>query len=154
MLIDQAQKCPQYPREVNFSEFCDNIKTVENKRYRYSYYPFTGYAELYDRENDPKEQVNLAGRPEYAFIEKEFLKHIIDFCIISKGIRIEAHDFVPEQQEGVRKKFPEYERDFKIAFPLTKKDIERLKKARLSTDYNEFCKGKEVLAYYAKPYWK
>ena len=141
-LIDQAQKYPEHPREVNFSEHADAIKIVENKKYRFCYYPFLNFSELFDRENDPKEQVNLAGKLEYVTIENEFLRHIIDFAAVCKGIEIPAYDFVPEQQAGVRKKVPDFERDFKVAFPLKELHIKRLKNAGLSTDYNEFCKKK------------
>ena len=41
--------------------------------------------------------------------------------MISKGVRVEVHDFVPKQQEGLKKKFPEYERDFIVAFPIANK---------------------------------
>ena len=35
----------------------------KDKRYTYAYFPFTGYADLYDRQADPDELHNLAGDP-------------------------------------------------------------------------------------------
>ena len=138
-------------RTVNFSEFCDSIKTVENGRYRFSYYPFENYSELYDREEDPKEITNLSGRLEYATIENKFLKEIIEFGIMAKGVRVEAQDLVPAKQEGMSVKNKAYLDDFPIVFPLPNMDkYNRIKAAGLNPDYNEFCKGRKVLAYYGK----
>jgi len=153
-LLDLAQKEPLFPREVNYSEFCDSVKIIENGRYRYCYYPFTQQAELYDRESDPQELTNLAGVSEYVEIEKTFTQHIIDFLILSKGLRIEAHDFVPIQQEGVRKKHPRFEEDFDVVFPINRKAYQNLKRAGLQADYNEFCVNKPVLNSYSPPYWQ
>ncbi|MFW6308954.1 MAG: sulfatase-like hydrolase/transferase, partial [bacterium] len=152
-LLKQVQEDSEQ-REVIFSEFCDSIKTVDSKKYRFCYHPFIKFCELYDKENDPGEVNNLAGREKYAEIEKEMLAHIIDFGILSKGIRIEAHDFVPEQQEGVRKKYPDFEKDFRVAFPLSKSDLKKLREKGLSTEYNEFMKEMDIINYYAKPYWE
>ena len=147
-LLDQAQERPEYPREVNYSEHGDCIKIVETGRYRYCTYPFLHFAELFDKEADPDEQVNLAGRLEYGAIEIEFLKHINDFAVISKRVEIPAYDFVPDQQAGLRAKSPDYDTrgDFKVAYPLNKGMKERLEKAGLSSDYNEFCRHLEILA--------
>jgi arylsulfatase A-like enzyme len=153
-LLEQAQEDPAAEREVNFSEFCDSIKTVETQRYRYSYYPFSGSATLYDRKHDPDERENRSGDPEYAELERELLMHLIDFGIVSKGIRVEAHDFVPGQQEGVAKKYPGFAQDFKVAFPLSSTDRQKLEKKDLQTDYNEFCRDIDVVSHYTAPYWE
>ena len=88
-------------REVNLSEFCDSTKTIVDKRYTYIYYPFTGRACLFDRIQDPQEKVNLGGRPEYAELERKFMMHIVDFMILSKGVRIEAHDLHHATKKGI-----------------------------------------------------
>lgn len=153
-LIDQAQESPEHPRQVIFSEFCDSIKTVDDGRYRFSYYPFTGVTELYDRVEDPDERNNLADEGTYADRKQELLMHLVDFGILGKGVTVEAHDFVPEQQAGVRRKHPRFDRDFQIAFPLSADDLEKLDRAGLSTEYNAFCEGRDVLSAYTAPYWE
>ncbi len=136
-------------REVNMSEFCDSSKTIVDKRYTYIYYPFAGQSYLYDRETDPTEMTNLSGKPEYAELERKFLMHIVDFLAIAKGVRIEAHDLVPSVQEGLTKKDPKFLEKFDICYPLASMaQIERLKEAGLSWDFNEFCKGREIKAHY------
>ncbi len=136
-------------REVNMSEFCDTSKTVVDERYTYMYYLFTGQAYLYDRINDPNEMTNLAGKAEYAEIESKFLKHIIDFQAIAKGVRIEAHDLVHSVQDGLVKKDPKFLDNFDICYPLgSMAQVERLKALGLPWDYNEFCKEREIKACY------
>lgn len=136
-------------REVNMSEFCDSSKTIVDKRYTYIYYPFTGQSYLYDRIEDPNEMTNLTGKPEYAETETKFLKHIIDFQAIAKGVRIEAHDLVPSVQEGLAKKDPGFLDNFDICYPLgSMREVERLKALGLPWDYNEFCKEREIKAHY------
>ena len=136
-------------REINMSEFCDSCKTLVDKRYTFTYYPFTGVTCLFDREEDPKELVNLGGRPEYRDLERKFLMHVVDFMVLAKGVRIEAHDLNPEVTEGIAKKHPKFLDNFDIAFPLASmREVERLKEAGLSWDYNEFCREREVKAHY------
>lgn len=153
-LLEQTGETPGAEREVNFSEFCDSIKTVETRRYRYSYYPFTGTTTLFDLEEDPEERHDLAGDPEHADVERELLMHLIDFGLLGEGVRVEAHDFVPEQQAGVSEKHPAFAEDFEVAFPLSSADRRRLEAAGLSTEYNEFCRGLDVVSHYAPPYWE
>jgi arylsulfatase A-like enzyme len=150
-----ASRRPAAPleREVIFSEFCDSVKTVDDGRFRFSYYPFQGARELYDRAADPDCYENLAGRPEVAEVEARMLAHIVDFMTLAKGVRVEAHDFVPDQQKGLEAKYPDYRRDFPVAFPLTRHAVELLEAAGCDATYNEFCRGKEIVRYYGKPYW-
>ena len=140
-------------RDAIYSEFCDSVKTVDNGRYRYSYYPFQGTAELYDKRTDPHFIENLSGNPAHAEIEKTMLQHIVDFLILAKGVRVEAHDFVPSQQEGLRRKFADYQREFPIAFPLSKGDRKKLAAAGCDPRYNDFCQGRDIARYYDKPFW-
>lgn len=140
-LLRQAGAAPDPGREVNFSEYGDSCKIVENERYRYARYALLDFAELFDKEDDPDEQVNLAGRPETAALEIMFLRHLHDFAIIAKGVEIPAYEFVPEQQEELRRKSPgfEFDPEFRIAFPLSELMKERLREAGLRTDYNQFA---------------
>lgn len=136
-------------REVNMSEFCDACKTLVDKRYTFTYYPFTGKTCLFDRVNDPLERVNLGGRAEVADVERKFLMHAIDMMILSKGVRIEAHDLVPEIREGLEKKHPRFLDSFDIAYPVASmRDIERIRTAGLDADYQEFCRDREIKAHY------
>ena len=136
-------------REVNMSEFCDSCKTLVDKQYTFTYYPFTGRTCLFDRINDPEERVNLGGREEYKDIERKFLMHVIDFMILAKGVRLEAHDAVPDVVSGIEKKHPKYLDTFDIAFPLaSKEEVRRLELAGLNTTYNEFCKTRKIKVHY------
>lgn len=136
-------------REVNLSEFCDSCKTLVDKRYTFTYYPFTNKTCLFDRVNDPDEQVNLGGRPEYADIERRFMMHVVDYMIISKGIRIEAHDLSKDIYEGIEKKHTKFLDNFDIAYPIASwADIERLERLGLDATYNEFCRDREIKANY------
>ncbi len=137
-------------RDVNMSEFCDGCKTIVDKRYTFTYYPFTGKTCLFDRIEDPKTQNNLSGKPEYAEIEKKFLMDVVDFMIISKGVRIEAHDLSPNIKAGIEKKHPKFLDTFDICYPICSWGwIARLEKAGLDATYNEFCREREITACYA-----
>ena len=136
-------------REVNLSEFCDSCKTLVDKQYTFTYYPFTEKTCLFDRVNDPEEKVNLAGRPEYMALETRFMKHIVDFMILAKGVRIEVHDLTRDIHDGIAKKNPKFLDSFDIAYPIASwRDIERLEKLGLDATYNEFCKEREIKAHY------
>jgi arylsulfatase len=152
-LLDLAQPSPRQPRTVNFSEFCNSIKTVEDERYRFSYYPFTGQCQLFDRVADPDERRNLADDPAHAPVRIRMLQHIIDFLALNGGVRVEAHDFVPRQQDGVATKLPGYQHHFPVLYPLNAREVELLTQAGLDASYNDFCRNKPVTRHYAKPYW-
>ncbi len=152
-LLDLADELTDNAREWNYSEFCDSAKIVENKRYRYCYYPFTGQSELFDKEADKNEQKNLSGNLEYAGIESECLKAVIDFMVIAKGVRMEARDMIPEVQNGLSNKNRDWQKDFLVAFPLSDKhQLSMLNSEGLSSEYNKFCEGKQVIAHYGL-YW-
>ncbi len=152
-LLELGRNPPFNPREVIFSEFCDSVKTVDDGRFRFSFYPFQGVSELYDRLEDPHCMNNLSANEDCQEVKSELLMHIIDFMTVAKGVRVEAHDFVPSEQSGLKKKFPDYQQYFPVAFPLSANDRIKLKAAGLNTDYNEFCREKDIIRYYAKPYW-
>ncbi|MBN8215969.1 MAG: sulfatase-like hydrolase/transferase [Spirochaetes bacterium] len=141
-------------RRVNYSEFCDSIKTVEDGRWRFSYFPFTGKRMLFDKRADTDELVNLSGRGELAGLEAGFLAAVLDHLIVAKGVRVEAHDLVPAQQEGLSRLAPGWREGFEVAFPLSALERERLRGEGLDTEYLDFCRAKPVLRCYAKPYWK
>lgn len=136
-------------REVHMSEFCDACKTLVTKQYTFTYYPFNQEICLYDRINDPLEMTNLAARPEYAELKQKMLMDVIDFMCIAKGVRLEAHDVVPEIKAGIEEKDPKFLDDFDISFPLASMEqVKRIKDAGLDENYNEFCKGREIKAHY------
>ncbi|NLM78435.1 MAG: sulfatase, partial [Ruminococcaceae bacterium] len=142
-------------REVNMSEFCDSCKTLVDKRYTFTYYPFTGVTGLYDRVADPEETTNIGGKPEYADVERKFLMHVIDFMVLAKGVRIEAHDLVPDVKKGIEKKDPKFLDNIDIAYPLASMaEVERLKQAGLPWDYNEFCRTRKIKAHYGVYFMK
>ncbi len=57
-----------------------DAKMVRTRRWKYAYYP-EGYAELYDLENDPREERNLHGSPKYKPTEEELRGRILDWLI-------------------------------------------------------------------------
>jgi choline-sulfatase len=59
-----------------------DAKMVRTDRWKYNYYP-AGYAELYDLQNDPGEQTNLAGRPEFHNLEDEMRVRLLNWLIDS-----------------------------------------------------------------------
>lgn len=136
-------------REVNMSEFCDSCKTLVDKRYTFTYYPFTNKTCMFDRINDPYEQNNLGDDPKYLDIRYRFMMHIVDFMILAKGVRIEAHDLTHDIQAGISKKHPKFLDNFDIAYPLGNwRQVERLEQAGLDATYNEFCRERNIKAHY------
>ena len=59
-----------------------DAKMVRTRKWKYNYYP-EGYAELYDLENDPLEQRNLAGDAQYKSTVDEMKGRILDWLINS-----------------------------------------------------------------------
>ena len=73
----------------------------------------------------------------------------IDFMCISKGVRLEAHDVVPEIREGIEKKDPKFLDDFQISFPIANwEQVKRIEQAGLDANYNEFCRDREIKSHY------
>ena len=128
-----------FQREVNFAEFCDSYKMVEDKQYRMAYFPFEGEIMLYDKVKDPYYKKNLGRDSKYDSVKLSFMKHLMDFQIICKGIKIEAQDFTNEIQKEVIKKNPYWKKDFKIYFPLTYFKWKSLKENGVDNTYNDFC---------------
>ncbi len=142
---------PELQRESVYTEFCDSVRILSNKEYRFAYYPFAKECELVLIED---ETTNLADNPKYASVKDNFYKDIIDYMIISQGVKIEAHDLTPKVQEGLKKKLPDYQDIIPLAIPIPSKlHIERLKSDKLDYKYNEFCKTKPIINHYGK-YWE
>ncbi len=141
-------------REVNFSEFNDSVKTAVDDRYTFSYYPFTGVMTLFDRITDPHFQKDLSKDPSFASTVQYFLSKVIDFMVVSKDVRIEAHDLTPEVRSGIEQMAPHFLDDFEICYPLSHAEqIDRVKAQGLDGDYNEFCKDRPIKAHYGV-YWE
>lgn len=141
-------------RSVNMSEFCDSLKNLVDKRYTFSYYPFTGKYTLFDRIEDPHFTKDLAHDPAYAEVVNRFLMKTIDFMVLAKGVRMEAHDLNPEVVSGLKEMHPAFLDDFTLCYPLaSREEVRRVKEAGLDADYNEFCKERKVTAHYGV-YWE
>ena len=132
-------------RKVNFSEFNDAVKTVVDKRFTFSYYPFVGEIELYDRQNDPENQHNLAADPAYAGKITEMMGHIIGFSALAKGVRFEAWDLFPARQEGLLAKDPNALETLEIAYPLPDSCGKSLEAAGLPSHYTDFARDRKIL---------
>ncbi|MFI3169698.1 MAG: sulfatase-like hydrolase/transferase [Faecalibacterium sp.] len=141
------------PHKAVFAEFCDSIKLLDTARYRFAYYPFTGQSQLFDKTLPDYELHNLANDPAHAVLKATLLMELMDYTILAKGARIEAQDFVPKVQEGLREKMPNFAAELPLVFPLqTEAHRERLRKEGYNADYNEFCKEHEILRHYGA-YW-
>lgn len=138
------------PRGVIYSEFCDSVKIVATHEYRFAYYPFSGEYELI-RVGD--EMHPLQNLPEYQKEVIDMLKHVIDFMVIAKGVAIEAQDLTPLVQMGLQDKFPDYQNEIPLAFPIqSMQQIHNLGDAGLDAAYNEFCKERKIYRSYGV-YW-
>ena len=74
--------------------------------------------------------------------------------VVSKGVRIEAHDLTPEVRSGIEQMAPHFLDDFEICYPLSHAEqIDRVKAQGLDGDYNEFCKDRPIKAHYGV-YWE
>ena len=103
---------------------------------------------------DPHFQHDLSEDPAYRATVQAFLGKIIDFMVLSKGVRIEAHDLTPEVRQGIEQMDPRFMDSFEICYPLARKEeVERVRAAGLDADYEEFCRTKPVTAHYGL-YWE
>ncbi len=57
-------------------------RTLHTDRYRYTYYPCGGGEQLFDLENDPAEQINLAEEPNHASIRNELRDRLLEKVIL------------------------------------------------------------------------
>lgn len=80
---------------------------------------------------------------------EHYLMELVDWLLIAKGVRIEAHDLVPQVREGIEHKHPTFLDDFTIAYPLmNQKEADRIFAAGLPDDYDEFCRNRKITAQY------
>jgi arylsulfatase A-like enzyme len=153
-LLDLLRPGSPRLREVNFSEYGDAVKIVETQRYRFAYYPFIGFCELFDRIADPCEERNMAGEPGYRDVECEMLKRVADFGILCKGVETPGFDLAPDVQARLRKLHPAFDRpgEFKAAFPLNTRFKQSLQEKGLDPNYTNWYRHHRVLADYGKDY--
>lgn len=142
------------PREVIFSEFGDCLKVAESAQHRFGYYPFTQDMFLYDPIQDPEMLRNLANDPAYVDVVQRMLQHVVDFQLIAKGVRIEAHDLVQSQQRGLAAKDPHYADRMPLVFALSQKHIEQLTAAGLDATYNQAFEHRRPAHGYWPAYWE
>jgi arylsulfatase len=95
-------------RTVNYSELGDDVKIVENGQHRYCYYPLTGFGELFRLDGLEQARLPIAGNPAHEALEREFLKHLLDFAALNSGVNLKESDadFEPALREGLRDKHP------------------------------------------------
>ena len=145
---------PAMQREVNFSEFCDSYKMVENKLYRMAYYPFEGKIMLFDKLKDPCYLQNLSGSESLASVKLDFMKSLMDFQVVCKGVHVEAQDCTTEVQNGIGKLHPDWKNDgFEVNFPLTYSKWKYLKEHNQDYHYNDFCLPMKVMRAYGA-FWE
>ena len=72
-----------------------DAKMVRTRRWKYNYYP-DGHAELYDLQNDPNEQKNLAADPKHKSVVDEMKGRLLDWLITaSETDQIAPHWLIP-----------------------------------------------------------
>lgn len=59
-----------------------DAKMVRTSRWKYNYYP-NGGAELYDLQNDPQEQINLAADPDHKTVVDDLKQKLLNWLIIA-----------------------------------------------------------------------
>lgn len=153
-LLGPASNADSPWRSVNFSEFGDALKLVEDAEFRFCGYPFTDDLFLYRPADDPEMTRNLADDPGYAPVVRRMLRHALDFQIVAKGAAIEAHDLVAGQQAGLAEKDPTYADTMPIAFALSRRLVGLLEKAGLDATYNRAFEGRVPTCMYELPYWE
>ena len=58
-----------------------NLRTIVNRDYKFTYYAGKPFGELYDRNADPEEKVNLWNKPEYADVKARLMRELLDRLI-------------------------------------------------------------------------
>lgn len=141
---------PSYRRQTLYAEFCDSVKLICDHAYRFAYYPFSGQYELVKIE---EETHDLSTDPAYLPRITGYLKEIIDYMILAKGVQIEAQDLTPKVQQGLALKLPNYKDEIPLVFPIaSEQQRDCLTRDGLDADFNEFCKSRPILRWYSR-YW-
>ncbi|MEM7807626.1 MAG: sulfatase-like hydrolase/transferase [Planctomycetota bacterium] len=153
-LVDLASGKSERRRSINFSEFCNAFKLVEDQRYRYACYPFTSQRQLFDLESDPFCLENLADQPEQASRVAEMERRVLDFACLTNGVRVEAHDLVMAQQETLERLWPRYAEEMPIMFPLTAAQRDALAAAGLPAEMNRVFETRTPTRRYQPAYWE
>ena len=109
-LLNMINPESKQQRSVNFSEYGDCVKIVEDNEFRYCYYPFTGFGELLHIDGYHDERVTIEGNAEYEQKERQFLKHLLDFGALNNGIRILNYEMVKATFAGIRDKYTGFRR--------------------------------------------
>ena len=79
------------PRRAMLTEFHSgyrpdlNIKTIHTPEWILSYYPGKPYGELYDRQSDPHQFVNLYDKPELRSARDELIVQLLDELCLTEG---------------------------------------------------------------------
>jgi len=79
------------PRSAILTEFHSgyrpdlNIKTIHTPEWILSYYPGKPYGELYDRQRDPNQFVNLYDKPELRSVRDELIVQLLDELCLTEG---------------------------------------------------------------------
>jgi arylsulfatase A-like enzyme len=72
---------PQHEDPVSVGK----VVSVRTGRWSYAHQLYER-DELYDRARDPRELVNLAGRPEYADVERELRDRVLDWLLATSDV--------------------------------------------------------------------
>ena len=73
-----------------------DAKMVRTRRWKYNYYP-EGYEELYDLQNDPQEQHNLAADPTHKSVVDDLRQRLLNWLITADEVdQIAPRWVIPE----------------------------------------------------------
>jgi arylsulfatase A-like enzyme len=56
---------------------CTLVTSIITEKWKMAFHHFNKEADLYDLENDPEELKNLAGKPQYAGVERQLMKQLV-----------------------------------------------------------------------------
>jgi arylsulfatase A-like enzyme len=84
-LVDLARPESRDPRTVNFSEFGNTTKIVEDRDYRYAYYPLAGEGELF-AVDAPGRRLNIDADPRLLRKAHDMQQWLLDFEAVNNGL--------------------------------------------------------------------
>lgn len=82
--IGSGKKCAL--TEFNCYDWGLNIKTITTNKYKLTYYAGESFGELFDRNNDPEEFVNLWSNEDYQEIKNSLIKQLLDRVIETEDV--------------------------------------------------------------------